>query len=73
MLKFGTLFLLLLSGSGSLASLTTGLMATKRARTVLVLFIMPTGMISTALTASVSSVNVPLSVSTFYISDLLEF
>lgn len=54
----------MLSGSGSLASLITGPMATKKARTVLVLSIMPTGMISTALIASVSSVNAPLTVST---------
>lgn len=68
-LNFEILFVLLLSGSGSLASLITGLMVTKKARTVLALSITLSGMISTARTALVSSVNVPLIVSNFYISD----
>ncbi len=45
----------------------------KMARIVLVLSITPTGMIFTALTASVSSVNAPLTVSIFYVSNLFEF
>lgn len=72
-LNFEILFMLLLSGSGSLASLITGLMVTRKARTVLALSITLSGMISTALTALVSSVNVPLTVSNFYISDCSKF
>lgn len=63
-------FLLLLTGSGSLVSLTIGPMAMKMARIVPALSTMPTGMTFTAQTASVSSVNVPLTVSTLYSSEL---
>lgn len=52
-----------LSGSGSPASLITGLTATKKARTVPASSTGLTGTISTALTASASSVNRPLNVS----------
>lgn len=52
-----------LSGSGSLASLIIGLTATKTARTAPVSSTGLTGTISTALTASASSVNRPLNVS----------
>lgn len=65
--------MLVLSGSGSLASLITGLMAMKKGKTVLASSMTLSGMTSTALTALVSSVNVLLSVSNFYISDLFTF
>ena len=70
-LNFDVFFMLLLSGSGSLASLITGPTDMNRARTAQGLSIMPTGMISTALTALVSSVNMPLTVSTLFFSDFL--
>lgn len=56
---------LMLSGTGNLASLTTGPMATKQVRTALDSSTMLNGTISTALTVSGSSVNGLLMVSTF--------
>lgn len=67
------MFMLVLAGSGSLVSLITGLMAMKTGKTVLASSMTLSGMTSTALTALVSSVNVLLSVSNFYISDLFTF
>lgn len=67
------MFILVLSGTGSLDSLITGLMAMKMGKTVLASSMMLSGMTSTALTALVSSVNVLLSVSNFYMSDLFTF
>lgn len=72
-MAFEIMFMLVLSGSGSPASLITGLMAMKKGKTVLASSMTLSGMTSTALTALVSSVNVLLSVSNFYISDLFTF
>lgn len=65
-------FMLSLSEIGNLASLTTGPTAMKKARTVLASSTMLTGTISTALTASASSVNTPLAVSNFGMSAELQ-
>lgn len=62
-LNLHVLMVLLLSASGSLASLIIGLTATKMARTVPASSTGLTGTISTALTASASSVNTALNVS----------